>query len=353
MAKNTGRVATIAFFNNKGGVSKTTTVFNVGWKLAQQGFKVLLVDSDPQCNLTAMCYGVGMTGFKTDETESVDVYDALLPAIKSQPRAIVAPDLECVGGFENLWALPGSIRMAEVETQLATAMTVGEMMPAMQNVPGSFQYLYSQLAKKYDLDYILIDMSPSLGAINQLNFLSSDGFVVPAAPDMFSVMALSSLASTIPAWAKWGNRVTSLGTFASNEVFYKFEPRYPSFLGAIIQRYKLRKGAPTKAFQTHVDELEESMRTVLVPALEKAQKDFPSLSSGVFNSQHEDPILAYIPDFNTLIALSQDARKPVFALEADDLITWGKARNTQEASVKDFDEVFENLALKITQFRVV
>lgn len=352
MAKK--QVATIAFFNNKGGVSKTTTVFNVGWKLAQRGHKVLLVDSDPQCNLTAMCYGIGGLGSPeraSGSPEPIDLYQALLPAIKSQPRRIEAPDLDCVGGFDNLRALSGSIRMAEVETQLATAMTVGDMMPAMQNVPGSFQYLYGELSEKYDLDYILIDMSPSLGAINQLNFLSSDGFVVPAAPDMFSVMAMDSLAKTIPSWAKWGNRVTSLKTFANDEVSYRFAPRCPSYLGAIIQRYKLRNSAPTKAFQTHMDELEGSIRSVLLPALKQVGQDYPDLGSGVFDPQYSEPILAHVPDFNTLIAVSQDVLKPVFALEEDDLITWGKARGTQVGNIEEFDKIFAELARRIEDCR--
>ena len=47
----------IAFFNHKGGVSKTTTVFNVGWMLAEKGYKVLLIDADSQCNLTRIVLG--------------------------------------------------------------------------------------------------------------------------------------------------------------------------------------------------------------------------------------------------------------------------------------------------------
>ncbi|MDP2947342.1 MAG: ParA family protein, partial [Nanoarchaeota archaeon] len=51
----------IAFFNHKGGVSKTTTAFNVGWMLAEKGKKVILIDADPQCNLTGLIMGFNTT----------------------------------------------------------------------------------------------------------------------------------------------------------------------------------------------------------------------------------------------------------------------------------------------------
>ena len=50
-------VKKIVFFNHKGGVSKTTSTFNIGWKLAEMGHRVLLVDADPQCNLTSVFLG--------------------------------------------------------------------------------------------------------------------------------------------------------------------------------------------------------------------------------------------------------------------------------------------------------
>ena len=51
----------ISLFNHKGGVSKTTTTFNMGWMLANLGYKVLIVDADPQCNLTALALGYSTT----------------------------------------------------------------------------------------------------------------------------------------------------------------------------------------------------------------------------------------------------------------------------------------------------
>src|SRR6266702_2125010 len=103
---------TICLFNHKGGVSKTTTAFNLGWMMALKGKKVLLADFDPQCNLTGM-----VMGFKGLE-DLADVYngphpnnvkDGLAPAFESQPRGIVP--VSCVGvvGNNNLFLLPGHI----------------------------------------------------------------------------------------------------------------------------------------------------------------------------------------------------------------------------------------------------
>src|SRR5438477_11428336 len=110
------RTKRIALFNHKGGVSKTTTAFNLGWMIASKGKKVLLVDCDPQCNLTGMVLGFdGITDltkfFKTDRARNIR--DGLAPAFESRPTAVTAVTCEKVKGQKNMFLLPGHIGLAE------------------------------------------------------------------------------------------------------------------------------------------------------------------------------------------------------------------------------------------------
>lgn len=80
---------TIALFNHKGGVSKTTTTFNLGWMLAEKGKRVVLLDTDPQCNLTGLILGEGLDGFYGDDPNR-NIHAALAPAFLSQPPSAVS-----------------------------------------------------------------------------------------------------------------------------------------------------------------------------------------------------------------------------------------------------------------------
>src|SRR4051812_47979342 len=89
----------ISLFNHKGGVSKTTTAFNLGWMLARQNKRVLLVDCDPQCNLTGMVLGLedletadSIQG--TRDGKPLNIREALAPAFESRPSLIQA--VECI-----------------------------------------------------------------------------------------------------------------------------------------------------------------------------------------------------------------------------------------------------------------
>jgi len=96
-------VQKIALFNNKGGVSKTTTTFNLGWMLATKGKQVILVDADPQCNLTEMVLGLPTK----EELEGLykkeqNIKLGLAPALESRPKLIEAVDCWPVEACDGL-----------------------------------------------------------------------------------------------------------------------------------------------------------------------------------------------------------------------------------------------------------
>ena len=134
----------ICLFNHKGGVSKTTTAFNLGWMMARKGKRVLLADFDPQCNLTGMVLGFG----GVEELETIycsspanNVKDSLAPAFESQPRMIVAADCLEVQGNPNLMLLPGHIGLSEYETTLGVAQELSGSLLPLRNLPGSIRFL--------------------------------------------------------------------------------------------------------------------------------------------------------------------------------------------------------------------
>lgn len=334
----------IAMFNNKGGVSKTTTTFNLGWMLSELGKKVVMVDADPQCNLTGMVLDLSRHDALEsyyDEHPGQNLKDALEPAFASRPRAIDAVDCVGVDGRDGLYLLPGHVGLAEDEVSLGVAQQLSETLQPLKNLPGSFRYLFEATAERYGADYVLVDLSPGLGAINQNIVSTSDYFVMPASPDVFSVMAIDSLSRVLPRWKRWALGAASLEALKNAD--YPFPVPTLKFLGTIVQRYRLRNGTPTEAFGEYFDALDEVISSRLIPALEGADLMLPE--SQYSDSQVEEGYrLASIPDFNTLIAESQQARKPVFALTQRDTKKVGVVWDKQEESIGKFHALFKALA---------
>ncbi|MEK9136169.1 MAG: ParA family protein, partial [Bacteroidota bacterium] len=249
----------IAMFNHKGGVSKTTTTFHLGWMLASKGHRVMVVDADPQCNLSGL-----ILGFK-GENEFEHFYEVegtrniragLAPAFESQPRSIQPVECVAVDGRDGLFLLPGHIRLSEYEVTLGIAQELSGSIQTLQNLPGSISYLLDVTAEKYMADYVLVDMNPSLSSINQNLLMTSDFFIVPASPDYFSVMAVESLSTVIPRWHTWTMKAKQSSTLKG--AAYPYPEKTPKFLGTIIQKYRPRKGAPTEGFQKWIDELKDN-----------------------------------------------------------------------------------------------
>jgi cellulose biosynthesis protein BcsQ len=252
-------------FNHKGGVSKTTTSFNLGWMLTEKGKRVLLVDADSQCNLTNIILGEEeFEQFYIEQPER-NLKSALSPAFGAKPIIIEAIECVPVKGKDDFWLLPGSFELSEYEVSLGVSFTLSETMITLKNLPGSFAFLIAKTAERHAADYVIIDMNPSLSAINQALLVSSDYFVVPTAPDNFSTMAVRSLAQILPKWEKWAVRAREVFT----DAYYPLPKGTPKFLGTVIQGFNIRKGQPTKANREVIDRLRETVRTTLVDALRK------------------------------------------------------------------------------------
>jgi cellulose biosynthesis protein BcsQ len=338
----------IALFNHKGGVSKTTTVFNLGWMLAEQGKRVLMVDSDPQCNLTGMV--LGFQG--ADELEHFyesqgrnTLRSGLLPAFEAQPRSIEAVEAVAVQGREGLFLLPGDLRLAELEVTLGIAQELSAAIQALQNLPGSLNFLIDATGRSIDVDYILIDMSPGLGAINQNLVSISDYMILPTSPDIFSVMAIDSLARILPRWKIWANQASRMPVL--KDAAYPFPEPSLKILGTVIQKYRPRKGRAASAFQRWIDEINSAVETRLRPALEAEQLLLESEAyeqNGIEGGLN----LALIADFNSLISRSQEHATPVFALTEDQLAAAGDVLDNFAASRDSFHGDFSELANRVT-----
>ncbi len=351
----------IALFNHKGGVGKTTTTFNLGWMLANKGKKVIIVDCDPQCNLTGM-----VLGFKDAEdfasmytSDAVtNIRDGLAPAFESRPALIEAVDCAPIKGQPNMHLLPGHIGLAEYEVTLGIAQELSGSLVTLQNLPGSLYYLFSKTADKYNADFILVDMSPSLGPINQNLLMTSDYFIVPMFPDYFSAMATESLASILPKWAAWAQQGKKLPIL--QQAIYPFPDKHPKFLGTIIQNFRVKKGISAAAFQRWIEEIKMGVQTKLIPAFsennmllsdelyQKASEigsDSTQLSLFFYNIASQ-PLLQ-LSDFNTLIALSQEHKAPVFDLSDEQLEKEGIVLEKMKKSMIKFRDLFSDGAERI------
>lgn len=336
-------VPIISLFNHKGGVSKTTTAFNLGWAMADRSKKVLVVDGDPQCNLTGTVLGFdGISDFSEfyATNENADINSCLNPIFLGTGAPLVPATITATPQ-PNLFLLAGNIDLAENETQISVALSTSAAIPALQNIPGAVCALLRLTAEANGIDVVIVDMSPSVGALNQCFLMGSDYFIIPTSPDYYCNQAISSLSRVLPRWNM------GVSHFRNPKLLYPFPSMPPKFCGIISQRYRPRMGNPAQSFQQWIDVIKKSVMTELVPALTVQGM---SISVADFNSASpaDTPFnLINISDFNSLIAQSQKHSVPVFALTDGQIEQSGIILERMKRSREDFREAFGTLAKTI------
>ncbi|MBN1249942.1 MAG: ParA family protein [Anaerolineae bacterium] len=174
-----------AFANQKGGVGKTTTVVNLAGVIADWGYRVLVVDIDPQCNATT---SLGLNGRALTHS----TYEVLLGQIPIA-EAIQSTPWE---GLEILPSKPG-LAGAGIELNAETARQRAA-------------HLATALASVTDYDYILIDSPPSLGVLTINALVAAHGVVVPVQCEYLALEGLTQLTHTISLVQRGLNRALSL-----------------------------------------------------------------------------------------------------------------------------------------------
>lgn len=166
------QVITIA--NRKGGVGKTTTTLNLACSLRELGKKILVIDLDPQANLTR-CFDVG-------NSENIKTVGHLLTAELEEESYSVE---EYILSYDEMDIIPSSIFLSAVETQMRSETGSERILSEIIN----------QIREHYD--YILIDTSPSLNILNINALCASDSVLITADTGVFAVVGIGELLKTV------------------------------------------------------------------------------------------------------------------------------------------------------------
>ena len=257
---------TISLFDNMGNPGTTAAAFSLGWHLAKQGNRVLLVDCNPGCRLTSMAIGLDSARDAssiqgTHNDLPLNIMEGLRPVFELQPILLKPAFLTPVVGNDELFLLPGHVALTEYEELLGLAQDLGSADDRLSNFPGAMHHLLAKTASTNKIDYVVVDTPPAMGSLKQNIFSVSNYFVVVVSPDNFSEAAIQSLSRVLPKWRKWSERAGRHRLFRKAE--YPFPRICPKFLGHIGHEMQ-----PQCSHAKSV--LTDSIRKTLIPALDDA-----------------------------------------------------------------------------------
>lgn len=299
------RTKKLLFTNNKGGVGKTTLAFNCATYFAEQGYKTVLVDLDPQCNLSRLALGDNNFTDTLFSSTYKDVSDVLKGVVEGGGDIdLQVPFIKDTRGNRNLLLLKGSVNLSQYENILVTAYglaAAGQQLGYFQT--SAIDRFLREKGLSEEIDIFVIDTSPSLSLLNQIIFLGADYFVVPMMPDAFSVQGIENLGSMFEKW-KQGWKVS--GKALSGNTESKFILSGDGlFIGYIINSYNVYGKQPIKDHRHWIDEIPKKVKTYLS---EKHGRN------GLVEKSWNSP-LAVIQDYGRIPAKCQELGVAIFDLD--------------------------------------
>ncbi len=320
---------TIAFFNNKGGVGKTTLVYHMAWMLADLGINVVAADLDPQANLTSMfLQEERLEEIWPDGDHPLSIVGALKPLIEGTGD-IKPPHVESITGQIGL--VVGDLGLARVEDELSDQWPKClDRKSRAFRVSSAFYRIVEQAAKQREADVILIDVGPNLGAINRAAVIAADYIAVPLAPDLYSLQGLRNLGPSLRSWREeWNERLhkapDDVGSLPSGST---------TPIGYIAMQHALRRDRPVIAYESWMNRIPTEYRRSVLSKFNEPQ----------IKISEDVNCLAQLKHYRSLMPMSMEANKPMFYLKPAD-----GAIGSHVQAVRSCYQDFQELAFRIAQ----
>lgn len=263
---------TLALFNHKGGVGKTTLTVNVADALVDLGFRVLMIDADPQCNLTSFFLSEKELDALLGESDDVNggtIWSAIKPVVDGKGPI---KDLDIFEVRENLYLCPGDVLLADYEEELPSAWT-GSFARKVRDydVMCALSRAIRGLGEKYGADIVIYDVGPNVGPLNRTILLDADYFATPVAADLFSLRALSTVGRSLARWIRDWQTVRQLASASDRASLIEGRPVY---LGYITSSYKVSSGrSPTHPHEYWEAKIAPRVRDRIVEDLRSVNPD--------------------------------------------------------------------------------
>jgi len=321
---------TLAFFNNKGGVGKTSLAYHLAWMFSDLGLRVVAADLDPQANLTAMFLSETRLERLWSGPQHADtIFGAIEPLVKGIGD-VREPHVEDIA--DNLGLIVGDIALSRFEDELSAQWP--ECLAGKERafrVISAFYRVLRQAADSRKADLVLLDVGPNLGAINRAAIIAARHVLVPLTPDLFSLQGLENLGPTLRDWrGAWTERLEK-----NPEPSLPLPERGMLPCGYVIQQHSIRMDRPVQAYSKWMDRIPSVYRQAV---LGQAVSDHPP------EPGKDSHCLALLKHYRSLMPMAMEARKPIFHLRPAD-----GAIGAHANAVQDVYGDFSRLAAKVAE----
>lgn len=310
----------ICMYCNKGGVAKTTTLFNLAAYISKENKKVLIIDFDQQCNLTELFFAADPK-FNDPKyhIKGTSIFEAFRSRFAGEGSRVKVRDLELPNNenYPNLSILRGDFSFGAAEEDFSNAWknASGSHLTHLheKNNYNSIRNLLDDLVEIREFEYIFCDLGPNINYATRLAFLSCDGFFIPVFPDRFNHQAINlmfsdkeSFPESIFAW---------IDAHRANKRF--FPPEIPAiegsplFLGSIMTKMNWD---PSGNNQSPSD-WEHAIRNSISSKLHHNTKKI----SWVRAFDPSNPFISIIDFLGPLPSIAQAYGKGIFDLSESDL----------------------------------